>query len=174
MARGSVRQLWRFRLKSTLIAGCSALGVAGVIVSVDFAAGGRQQVLDQIRRMGTNVIVVTAKPDRARAGRARTGAIVTTLREADYAAMRREGPDIVRASGVTTTALRLKAGDFSRVSPVVGCEPAYFVIKSWPIDRGAMFDDVDVRRSARVALLGRTVASDLYGDESPVGQRLFI
>jgi len=172
--RRSVRQLWRFRLRSSLVAGCASLGVAGVIVSVDFAAGGRQQVLDQIRRMGTNVVMVTARPDRARAGRARTGAIVTTLREADYTAVRREVADVVRASPIVSIALRLKAGDFSKVSPVVGCDPAYFAIKSWPIDQGTVFDDTDVHRSARVALLGRTVASDLYGTESPIGRRVFI
>jgi len=170
----SVRQLWRFRLRSSLVVGCASLGVAGVIVSVDFAAGGRQQVLDQIRRMGTNVVMVTAQPDRARGGRARTGAIVTTLREGDYTAVRREVADVVRSSPIVSIALRLKAGDFSKVSPVVGCEPAYFAIKSWPIDQGTAFDDTDVRRSARVALLGRTVASDLYGTKSPIDRRLFI
>jgi putative ABC transport system permease protein len=153
---------------------CAALGVAGVIVSVDFAAAGRQQVLDQIRRMGTNIVMVTAQQDRARAGRARTGAIVTTLREPDYLAVRRDVPEITRSSAVVSTALRLKAGDFSKVSPVIGCEPAYFTIKSWAVARGAVFDSADVRRSARVALLGYTVGSDLYGAESPIGQRLFI
>ena len=126
---GSLRLLWRYRLRSLLIVGCAALGVAGVIVSVNFAAGGRQQVLDQIRRLGTNIIIVTARPDRARAGRARTGAIVTTLREADYTAVRRDVPSTVRSSAMVSTALRLKAGDFSKVSPVIGCEPAYFTIK---------------------------------------------
>jgi putative ABC transport system permease protein len=169
-----VRQLWRFRLRSSLVIGCPALGVAGVIISVDFAAGGRQQVLDQIRRMGTNIVMVTAQQDRSRAGRARTGSIVTTLREADYTAVRRDVADIVRSSPIVSTALRLKAGDFSKVSPVIGCEPAYFTIKSWPIDQGTAFDATDVRRSTRVALLGHTVASDLYGTNSPIDERLFI
>jgi putative ABC transport system permease protein len=141
---------------------------------VNFAAGGRQQVLDQIRRMGTNIVMVTAQPDRARAGRARSGSIVTTLREADYRAIRRDVGDVVQSSAIVSTALRLKAGDFSKVSLVVGCEPAYFAIKAWPLDEGASFDETDVRRSTRVALLGHTVAADLYGAESPIGQRLFV
>lgn len=172
--RGSLRQLWRYRLRSALTIACAALGVAGVIVSVNFASGGRQQVLDQITRMGTNIIMVTARPDRARGDRARTGSIVTTLREADYTALRRDTPGVVRSSALVSTALRLKAGDLSKVSPVVGCEPDYFAIKSWRVERGEPFDALDLRRLARVALLGRTVASDLFGDESPVGQRLFI
>ena len=172
--RGSLRQLWRFRLRSGLIVCCAGLGSAGVIVSVNFAAGGRQQVLEQIRRMGTNLVMVTAQPDRARAGRARSGSIVTTLKASDYSAIRHDVGDVVRSSAIVSTALRLKAGDFSKVSPVVGCEPAYFDIKAWPISEGAPFDDVDMRRSARVALVGHTVASDLFGTASPLGERLFI
>lgn len=174
VVRGSVRQLWRYRLRSGLVISCAALGVAGVIVSVDFAAGGRQQVLDQIQRIGTNIVMVTAQADRARAGRARTGSIVTTLREPDYTAIRREVGDVVRSSALVSASLRLKAGDFSKVSAVVGCEPAYFAIKAWPIAEGAIFDETDLRRSARVALLGQTVAVALYGSESAIGQRLFI
>src|SRR5205823_5014997 len=76
---GAFRQLWRFRLRSGLAIVCAAFGVAGIITSVDYASSGRQQVLDQIRRMGTNIVTVTAQQSRGTAGRARTGSIVTTL-----------------------------------------------------------------------------------------------
>jgi putative ABC transport system permease protein len=172
--RASLRQMWRYRLRSTLVIACAALGVSGVITSVNYASGGRQQVLDLIKRMGTNVIVVRAEQSRATAGRARTGSIVTTLREADYRALRREIAGIARASAIVSTGLRLKAGEFSKVAPVIGCEPAYFRIKAWDLEHGAAFNADDLRRSARVAVLGRTVATDLYSSESAVGQRLFI
>jgi putative ABC transport system permease protein len=141
---------------------------------VNFAAGGRQRVLEQVQRMGTNIVMVTAVADRARAGRARTGSIATTLKPSDYDAIRRDVGNVVRSSAIVSTALRLKGGEFSKVSVVVGCEPAYFEIKAWPTSDGAGFDDADVRRSARVALLGHTVASDLFGTASPIGERLFI
>jgi putative ABC transport system permease protein len=172
--RRALRQLWRFRLRSSLVVVCAALGVAGVIVSVSVAAGGRQQVLDQIQRLGTNILVVRAQASRAQAGRARTGSIVTTLREADYAALRRETPGVARSSALVSTSLRLKAGDLSKVSTVVGCEPDYFAIKAWRVEQGESFDPLDLRRVARVAVVGRGVATDLFGAESPVGQRLFI
>ncbi|HET9834357.1 MAG TPA: ABC transporter permease [Vicinamibacterales bacterium] len=171
---GCLRQLWRYRLRSALLIVCGALGVAGVIVSVNFAAGGRRLVLDQIQRMGTNVVMVTALQDRARAGRTRTGSIVTTLRLSDYDAIRRDVTDVVRASPVASTSLRLKAGEFSKVTTVVGCQPSYFSIKAWPVESGAMFDDMDLRRSARVAVIGQTVAGDLYGTDSPLGHRILI
>lgn len=171
---GAFRQMWRFRLRSGLVIVCAALGVAGIITSVNYASSGRQQVLDQIRRMGTNIVMVTAQQSRGTAGRARTGSIVTTLREGDYALLRRDLAGQVRSSAIVSQAFRLKAGDFSKVAPIVGCEPSYFAIKSWSVQTGEMFDAADLRRSARVALLGRTVALDLYGSEAAVGQRLFI
>ena len=169
----SIRQMWRYRLRSALITACASLGVAGIVTSVNYAASGRRQVLDQIQRLGTNVLLVTAQQSRVVGGRARTGGIVTTLREPDYAAMARD-IDQKRASAIVTQAFRLKAGDLSRTAPVVGCEPAYFAIKSWTVAQGSPFDATDLRRSARVALIGHTIASDLYGTESAVGQRLFI
>jgi putative ABC transport system permease protein len=170
---GAVRQMWRYRLRSTLVVACAALGVAGIIASVDYASSGRQQVLDAIRRMGTNIVMVRAEQSRAVAGRARTGTVVTTLREADYALLRRD-VEQVRSSAIVTQSFRLKAGDLSRVAPVVGCEPAYFAIKAWPVQTGDLFETADLRRSARVALIGHTIASELFGPDPPIGQRLFI
>jgi putative ABC transport system permease protein len=174
LIQGALRQMWRYRLRSGLVVSCAALGVAGVMTSVNFAASGRRQVLDQIQRIGTNIILVTAQQNRATAGRARTGSIVTTLREADYATLRRDVAGLARSSAIVTQSFRLKAGDFSKVAPVVGCEPAYFAMKSWSVQSGELFDATDLRRSGRVALIGQTVAADLYGIDSAVGQRLFI
>lgn len=164
----------RYRLRSALVILCAALGVAGAITAVNYASGGRQQVLEQIQRLGTNIIVVSAKQSRAVAGRERTGTIVTTLVEQDYQALQRELLGAVPSSAVVSAPLRLKAGFLSKVSPVIGVEPEYFRMKSWLLDEGRFFDDEDIRRSARVALLGHTVAADLFETDDPVGERLFI
>lgn len=174
LMRGAIRQMWRYRLRSALVITCAALGVAGAITAVNYASGGRQQVLEQIRRLGTHVVTVSAEQSRAVAGRARTGSIVTTLVEADYQAVRRDVDGIVRASAVASASLRLKAGFLSKVAPVIGVEPAYFPLRSWSTTAGALFDEEHLRRSTRVAVLGATVARDLYGDILPVGERLFI
>jgi putative ABC transport system permease protein len=168
------RQMRRYRLRSVLVISCAALGVSGAITAVNYASGGRQQVLKQIQRLGTNIIVVSAKQSRAVAGRERTGTIVTTLVESDYQALTRELLGPVPSSAVVSAPLRLKAGFLSKVSPVTGVEPDYFRMKSWVLGTGAFFNDEDIRRSARVALLGHTVAADLFDRDNPVGERLFI
>ncbi|HEY0786790.1 MAG TPA: ABC transporter permease [Acidobacteriaceae bacterium] len=152
----------------------AALGVGGVVCSVNYGTGGSRQILDQIRRMGTNVLMITAEQSRVVAGRARTGGAVTTLVERDYSAIRRDVLTRARSSAVVTDSFRVKAGDLSKSTTVLGCEPDYFLIKDWPVLEGEPFDQVQERGGARVAVLGHTVALDLFGTSSPVGQRLRI
>src|SRR5262249_61891763 len=170
----SLRLIWRFRLRSSLILLSATLGVAGVISSVNCASAGRQQVLNQIRRLGTNVVNVTPQQSRSVGDRARTGSIVTTLVEQDYLAIRRELPSLTRSSALAAAGFRLKAGEFSKTSLVVGCESDYFRIKNWGLERGDFFDASDMRKSARIAILGRTVARDLFGDGAAGRPRLLV
>jgi putative ABC transport system permease protein len=67
-----------------------------------------------------------------------------------------------------------KAGDLSKNGVVVGCEPDYFAIKSWSIISGDLFDSTQARDAARVAVLGHTVAVDLFGASSPIGRPMMI
>jgi putative ABC transport system permease protein len=170
----ALRLLRRYRLRSTLLTLSAALGVGGVVCSVNYGTGGSKQILDQIRRMGTNVLIITPEQSRVIAGRARTGGAVTTLVERDYSAIRKELLTRTRSSAVVTDSLRIKAGDLSKTTTVLGCEPDYFVIKDWPILDGEAFDSAQERGGARVAVVGHTVALDLFGTSSPLGQRLMI
>ena len=163
LIRVASRQALRYPLRSLLVVGCAAMGVAGAVTAVNYASGGRQQVLEQIQRLGTNVVNVSAQQSRSVAGRARTGAIVTTLRPADYLALRRSLPDIVRGSPVASTSQRVKGAGPSKVTGIVGVEPEWFAIRNWQAARGQLFDDADLRRSARVVVLGAALATDLFG-----------
>ena len=80
----SLRFLSRFPLRSILLISSAAIGVVGVICSVNYGASGTKRLLDQIRQMGTNVLVITPAQSRAVGGRSRTGQLVTTLVERDY------------------------------------------------------------------------------------------
>ena len=166
--------LWRYRFRSTFLMLSAALGVGGVVCSVNYGTGGSNKILDQIRRMGTNVLIITPEQSRAIAGRARTGGAVTTLVGRDYSAIRKELLSRTHSSAVVTDSLRVKAGDLSKTTTILGCEPDYFAIKDWPILDGAAFDLAQERGGARVAVVGHTVAVDLFGTSSPLGQRLII
>lgn len=170
----SLRLLWRHPLRSTLLMLSAATGVAGVICSVNYGAGGTRQILDQIRKMGTNVLIVTPAQSRVIAGRARTGQPVTTLVEGDNVAIRRDIQSRTRSSALVTSNFWVKTGDLSKNTAVVGCEPAYFPIKNWTVLDGRLFSETEQRSASREALLGQAAARDLFGAASPVGERLLI
>jgi len=124
--------------------------------------------------MGTNVLIITPATSRPVAGRARTGEPVTTLVERDYVAIRRELLTRSRSSAIVTASYWIKAGDLSKNATIIGCEADYFSIKNWTVTDGELFDATQERAAWRVALLGRTVATDLFGSASPVGQHIMI
>ena len=166
--------MWRYRLRSALLMLSAALGVCGVVCSVNYGASGTKQILEQIRRMGTNVLIITPAQSRVIAGRARTGVPVTTLVERDYRAIKKEVPSRTRSSALVTQSFWNKAGDLSKNAVVVGCEPEYFAIKDWQVVSGDLFDSTQERTASRIAVLGHTVAVDLFGASSPLGQHMTI
>jgi putative ABC transport system permease protein len=172
---GSLRLIWRFRLRSGLILLSALLGVGGVISAINYAAEGRLKVLTRIQRLGTNVLVVTPQLSRNVGGRAKTGTIVTTLVAADYTEILREIPEIEKSSATITASFLVKAGDLSKSNCIVmGTEPEYARIRHWQTTEGEFYEMAELRRSARVAVLGSTVRRDIFGSESPIGKRMFI
>ena len=175
IVRQAVRTCVRFRLRTGLVAGIAAAGVASVIVSANYAAAGRKKVLEQLRRMGTDVVSITPRQMKSVAGRPKTGETVTTLRLEDERALRANVPGILRSSEVVSGSFLVKAGDLSKPGcTVIGCDPQYFALENWPVWQGRSFDTREARSLARVAVLGYRIARDLFPDDSPVGQRIMI
>ena len=116
----SLRLVCRYPLRSGLLVLSAALAVCGVVVSVNYGASGTEKVLDQIRRLGTNVLIITPAQSKSVGGRARTGAAVTTLVERDYAALKRDLQVRTRSSALVTESFWIKAGDLSKNAAVVG------------------------------------------------------
>jgi putative ABC transport system permease protein len=168
------RNFRRFRLQSVLIVAASVTGTAGVILSTGYAAGGRQKILDQFAQLGTNVIIVTPQQSRAVGGRARTGSVVTTLNGSDYRAIAESVEGISSSSPTVSSILRIRAGDLTKNTTVVGCTPDYFVIKHWALALGSSFDESALRQQSRIVLLGATAARDLFGEADPTGSRITI
>lgn len=174
LLRLGVRGFWRFRLQAVLITAASMTGTSGVIVSTGYAAGGRQKILDQFLRLGTNIIVVSPQQSKAVGGRARTGALVTTLNLADLKAIRQSVSGISLYSPTVSSELRIRAGDLTKKTTIVGCDPDYFSMKNWSAAKGMLFDERAARQESRVAMLGWTAARDLYGSSDPTGTHITI
>ena len=164
LLRIASRNFFRFRLQAVLTIAATITGTAGIIVSTGYAAGGRQKILDQFAQLGTNVIIVTPQQSLAVGGRARTGSVVTTLNASDYKAIVQSVANISSSSPTVSTTLRIRAGDLTKSTTVVGCNADYFAIKHWAVTLGSSFDESALRPQPRIALLGATAARDLFAE----------
>src|SRR5581483_6622391 len=163
------RALARNTMRSALTMLGMIIGVAAVITMVSVGQGAKEQVEAQIATIGSNMLLVFPGSVTQAGVRAGAGA-VTTLTEEDSAAIEKE-LSAVRASAPTlrTTAQVISANQNWSTS-VTGSNPNYFIIRDWPLESGSPFTQSDLTGANKVAVIGKTVASNLFGKQDPIGQ----
>ncbi|MBP2233254.1 putative ABC transport system permease protein [Azospirillum agricola] len=145
------------------------IGVASVITMIAVGAGAQARIADQINSLGSNLIVVVS--GTITSGGVRLGfGTQMTLSEDDAQALERDIPEILAASpGVRGTA-QVISGNLNWSIVIYGTTPGYLAVRDWDVARGRPFEPADADRAAKVALLGQTVATTLFGNADPVGQ----
>ena len=163
------RALARNTMRSALTMLGMIIGVAAVITMVSVGQGAKEQVEAQIATIGSNMLLVFPGSVTQAGVRAGAGA-VTTLTEEDSAAIEKE-LSAVRASAPTlrTTAQVISANQNWSTS-VTGSNPNYFIIRDWPLESGSPFTQSDLTGANKVAVIGKTVAANLFGKQDPIGQ----
>ncbi|MEQ8195451.1 MAG: ABC transporter permease [Rhodospirillales bacterium] len=145
------------------------IGVGAVVTMVAVGTGAQVKVEQQIRNLGANLILV--RPGAVTSGGARLGSGGRhTLTEDDAVAIQKEIPGVMAASASVRGTAQLVHGNFNWSTELRGITPEYFVVREWPIDQGKIFGHDAVSATMKVALIGRTVANNLFGDIDPVGQ----
>ncbi|MBX3662305.1 MAG: ABC transporter permease [Burkholderiales bacterium] len=167
--RIALRALRINKLRSALTMLGIIIGVAAVITMIAVGSGAQQRIEEQIKGLGTNLIILM--PGSTTAGGVRMGAgSRNTLTEEDGYAIQRDIPG-VQASAPTLRGTGQVVGGSGNWSTVFfGVTPEYFDARNWVVAQGKAFDAADVAGSAKVALLGDTVARSLFGDADPIGQ----
>lgn len=167
----SAGTLWAHRLRTILSLLGIVVGITTVTVMAAVGRGSERKVVEGIRRMGTNLISITAGKVVVMAGRERQAALVTTLAPDDATALQeRLGALAVRVAAVQSKKLAVKFEEVSLLTNVVGTAPGFLPIRNLRIERGELFDEQDDRASRRVAVIGQTVVRDLFGGQDPIGQ----
>jgi putative ABC transport system permease protein len=167
--RIALRALARHRLRTALTVLGIMVGIAAVICTVALGEGSAALIHQQLLNLGDNFIWI--ENGSANVGGVRSGArTVPRLTVDDSAAIALEVDEIVRCSPNVDGRIQLIRGNQNWNTMYRGVAPDYLLIKAWPVADGAAFSDVDVQARAHVALLGRTVATMLFGDEDPIGQ----
>ena len=160
------------RMRSFLTMLGMMIGVASVVLMLAIGQTARDSVQKTIDSMGSHLFIILA--GSANSGGLRSGSGASnTLTASDATA-------IAELDGVNVTAPVVQAkqqlvyGAANWNSDVYGSTPDYLIARGWQVAQGTAFDDSDVRSSRRVALIGASVATNLFGDENPIGQSMRI
>jgi putative ABC transport system permease protein len=166
------RALRRNKMRSLLTMLGVIIGVGAVIASVSLTSGATKQVENQVNSLGSSVITVFSGNFTSGGMRGGWGSAPTlTVADAEAVASL---PNITAVSPEVRDREQVLANGLNWNTQVLGESPEYPQIRNWTIAGGSMFTDQDVRSLAKSAVIGRTVADELFPNENPVGQTIRI
>ncbi|HET9915708.1 MAG TPA: ABC transporter permease [Candidatus Binatia bacterium] len=165
--RIALRALARNKLRAFLTMLGIIIGVGAVIAMVAIGEGAKSTIRSQISALGTNVLIVLPGSNVQGGVRAGSGN-VNTLIDADARAMARELRSVAYASPVLRRQEQLIAGNLNWGTLVQGVAPEFEQIRDWQIEVGRFLHDGDMDSAAKVAVIGQTVARQLFGNEDPI------
>jgi len=162
------------KLRSALTMLGIIIGVAAVIVMIAVGGGARAQVEAQIKSLGANLMMVFSASPTFTGARSAVGA-THTISEDDAYAIARELPDnIAGAAPALRGSGQIVAGNSNWSTSFYGVTPDYFEVREWSLAEGRFFEAAEINGAAKVAIIGRTVATNLFGDASPLDQTVRI
>jgi len=170
LIRVAFAALLRHRLRSTLAILGVAIGIGATLCSVALGEGSAAAIHEDLVALGDNLLWVQASVKRAGGVRDRAGGIAATLTADDSAAIPQEVPEISRCTPQVDSPIQIIHGNRNWRTTYRGVTADYVQVRKWPVEDGDVFTDVDVQQRSKVCLLGRVVADEIFGDESPVGQ----
>jgi putative ABC transport system permease protein len=169
----ALRSLRANKMRSALTTLGIIIGVGAVITMMAVGEGARRQVAEQLKSLGSNLMVVM--PGTVTSSGVRLGAgSRNTLTEQDAQAIEEEIPRVLTAAPGLRGTAQLVHGNLNWSSVVFGVTPGYLTARDWQLARGRSFDETEMRGGDKVALVGQTVADMLFGGTDPTGQTLRI
>jgi putative ABC transport system permease protein len=162
--RIAMRALARNKLRAFLTMLGIIIGVGAVIAMVAIGEGAKATIRAQIASLGTNVLIVL--PGTTTQGGVRAGfGSIQTLVDGDAKAIVREVPAVAYASPVLRRQEQIVAGNLNWGTLTQGVAPEFQQIRDWRIAEGRFLHDGDMESAAKVAVLGETVARNLFGND---------
>ena len=164
----ALRSLGRNKMRSFLTMLGIIIGVGAVIAMMAIGQGAQYNIEQQIATLGTNVLLIF--PGSSNQGGVRGGmGSMTSLTADDLDAIKTQCPAVSVAAPVIRTSGQIVFGEQNWGTSIMGSNPEYFTIRSWPLALGQSFTDADVRGATKVCVLGQTVADNLFKGGSAVG-----
>ena len=157
------------KMRSMLTSLGIIIGVSAVIIMLAVGTGASEKVKKDMESMGSNLLTI-------RSASAKSGVVMMrmptrpTLTLKDAAAIEKNARGISAVSPVSSEAKQLMFGNQNWSSTVYGTTPEYFYIKNYEVESGRGFVPEDIKNSAKVSVIGSTVATELFGDLDPIGK----
>jgi putative ABC transport system permease protein len=169
--RIALRALACNRLRTALTTLGIMIGISAVLCTVAIGEGSAAQVHEQLLALGDSFVWV--EDGGRNAAGVRTGAGgARKLTAEDMAAIVQDVPEIVRCSPLADSRIQVVRGERNWNTTYRGVSPDYLLVRRWPVALGSSFSDADVAAHTKVALIGKTVADQLFADDSPIDEEI--
>ena len=148
------------------------IGIASVITMIALGQGSKQSIQNEIKGMGSNIIMVFPGGER-RAGVRLDPSEMQTLKIENYEALKEGAIFLSAVSPYVTSSGQLVSGNNNYPSTVTGAGIDYLQIRQLNVQDGEMFTEADINASAKVCVIGKTIADNLFPDGSdPIGRTI--
>jgi putative ABC transport system permease protein len=170
----AMRALWRNKVRSMLTMLGIVFGIGAVIAMVAGGQGAQQSVRDVFQSLGTNVLILTNGSQRS-FGAAGGAGSRQSLTWDDMAALQNgEIPSIKWVAPMLQSRAQIASEEANWNTSVVGTTAVWFQIRNWAAAQGNVFDEDSGNSNAKITVVGKTVATQLFGTANPVGQTIRI
>ena len=148
------------------------IGVAAVIIMMSIGQGSKESIRKELSTMGTNLLTIRPGADM-RGGVRQDPSSMQTLKMADYERIMREKKFVTKVSPEVTASGQAIYGNNNTNASMYGESIDYLDIKQWPVEEGECFTEEDIRKAAKVVVVGTTIVKDLFGEGvDPIGKTI--
>ena len=148
------------------------IGVGAVIVMMAIGQGSKQSIREEIQKNGTNMLTIRPGADM-RGGVRLDPSAMQTLKQIDYETILSEAKFVNKVSPEVSTSGQAVFGSNNTTSTCYGESPDYLGIRLWEVEEGVFFTEEDVKKSAKVCIVGQTIVKELFPNgQDPVGKTI--
>lgn len=168
----SLRAISSNKMRSFLSMLGIIIGVAAVIIMMAIGQGSKESIRQELSTMGTNLLTIRPGADM-RGGVRQDPSAMQTLKPTDYETILAEKKYITKVSPEVNSAGQVIYGNNNTTTTAYGEAPDYIDIRQWEIEDGECFSEEDVKKAAKVCVIGKTVVTELFGEGAdPVGKTI--
>lgn len=168
----SLRAVANNKMRSFLSMLGIIIGVAAVIIMMAIGQGSKESIRSELSTMGTNLLTIRPGADM-RGGVRQDPSAMQTLKMADYERILREKKYVTKVSPEVTSSGQVIYGNNNTNTSIYGESPEYLDIKQWEVEDGECFTEEDVKKAAKVVVVGKTIVDELFGTGiDPIGKTI--